>query len=194
LAIEGCTGWRFIAEECRAAGVAIHVADPAEAAALRGNKRRAKTDRLDARRLRELLENRQIPESWIPPTFVLEVHTKARLYKDLLDKKAACQHRMHATMFHQGVPKADGDLLRKGRAQAGRDDVGRSPAGRQAIGVALAMIGVLDAVRSMSNRSFRRHPTGAGGPAPSSHHFCAADEMSQGQRDQRHCRSSRHSH
>lgn len=145
LAIEGCTGWRFIAEECQAAGVAIHVADPAEAAARRGNKRRAKTDRLDARRLREMLEHGQIPESWIPPTFVLEVRTKARLYKDLLDEKAAWQHRIHATMFHQGVPKATGGLLRKGRAQAGRDDAALSPAGRQAIDVALAMIAALDA-------------------------------------------------
>jgi len=107
--------------------VAIHVADPAEAAAMRGNKRRAKTDRLDARRLREMMEHQQVPESWILPAFVLEVRTKARLYKDLLDEKAAWQRRIHATMFHQGVPKATGGLLRKGgRAQAGRDDAALS--------------------------------------------------------------------
>jgi transposase len=34
LVVEGCTGWRFIAEECRAAGAVVHVADPAEAATL----------------------------------------------------------------------------------------------------------------------------------------------------------------
>lgn len=32
LVVEGCTGWRFVAEECQAAGATVHVADPAEAA------------------------------------------------------------------------------------------------------------------------------------------------------------------
>ena len=26
--LEGCTGWRFVAEECAAAGAKVHVADP----------------------------------------------------------------------------------------------------------------------------------------------------------------------
>jgi hypothetical protein len=57
LVVEGCAGWRFIAEEAQVAGAIIHVADPAEAATLgRGKKRRAKTDKVDARALRELLE------------------------------------------------------------------------------------------------------------------------------------------
>jgi len=40
--VEGCTGWRFVAEELAAAGMRAHVADPAEAAARRGPKKRAK--------------------------------------------------------------------------------------------------------------------------------------------------------
>ena len=171
LAIEGCTGWRFIVEECRAVGAKVHLADPAEAAQSRGRKRRAKTDRLDAKRLRQLLEKGEIPESWIPPTFVLEIRTKARLYKDLLDEKSAWQHRIHATMFHQGVPKADGGLLRKGRAQRGRDDAGLSLAGQQAIDVALRMIGSLDAelvkLRAELVAFGRRHP----GPVELSHEY-----------------------
>lgn len=47
-AMEGCTGWRYVAEELAAAGVAAHVAEPADTAAARGRKRRAKTDRLPA--------------------------------------------------------------------------------------------------------------------------------------------------
>lgn len=54
-AVEGCTGWRFIAEECAQAGVRIQLADPGDAAAARGRKRHAKTDQLDARHLRQLL-------------------------------------------------------------------------------------------------------------------------------------------
>jgi hypothetical protein len=38
LVVAGCTGWRFIAEECQAAGVTVHVADPAEAAGARSRK------------------------------------------------------------------------------------------------------------------------------------------------------------
>ena len=42
-ALEGCTGWRYVAEELARAGIAVHVAEPAETAARRGPKRRAKT-------------------------------------------------------------------------------------------------------------------------------------------------------
>jgi hypothetical protein len=45
-AMEGCTGWRYVAEEMRAAGVAPHLAEPADTSVLRGPKRRAKTDLL----------------------------------------------------------------------------------------------------------------------------------------------------
>jgi transposase len=54
-ALEGCTGWRYVAEELRAAGAVAHLADPAETAAARGTKKRAKSDRTDARLLRTLL-------------------------------------------------------------------------------------------------------------------------------------------
>jgi hypothetical protein len=44
-ALEGTTGWRFVVEEVERAGHRAHLADPAETAAKRGRKRRAKTDR-----------------------------------------------------------------------------------------------------------------------------------------------------
>src|SRR6266480_8011140 len=37
-AVEGCTGWRYVAEELAAAGITPHVAEPADTAALRGRK------------------------------------------------------------------------------------------------------------------------------------------------------------
>src|SRR3954451_2143783 len=67
VALEATTGWRFVAEELRAVGAEVHLAEPAETASLRGPKRRAKTDRADARHLRELLMIGRLPESWIPP-------------------------------------------------------------------------------------------------------------------------------
>jgi transposase len=54
-ALEATTGWRFMVEELQGVGAEVHLAEPAETSALRGPKKRAKTDRQDARRLRELL-------------------------------------------------------------------------------------------------------------------------------------------
>jgi hypothetical protein len=48
--------------------VVAYLAEPAQTSSLRGPKRRAKTDRTDARLLRELLEQGRLPGSWIPPT------------------------------------------------------------------------------------------------------------------------------
>jgi hypothetical protein len=48
-ALEGCTGWRYVAEELAGAGVAAHVAEPADTAFARGRKRHAKTDKTDSR-------------------------------------------------------------------------------------------------------------------------------------------------
>ena len=55
VAVEACTGWLFVCEALVAAGAVPHLAEPVETRALRGRKRRAKTDREDARWLRELL-------------------------------------------------------------------------------------------------------------------------------------------
>src|SRR3954453_6645842 len=52
IAVEGCTGWRYVVEEVVAAGFDAHLAEPADTQAARGRKRRAKTDRSDCRLLR----------------------------------------------------------------------------------------------------------------------------------------------
>lgn len=139
LAVEGCTGWRFVVEELIRAGVEPHLAEPADTATLRGRKKRAKTDRADARLLRELLAQGRLPESWIPPAHVLEVRTLGRTYVALMDERRAWQQRIHAQLFHQGVPPVGGSLLtREGRAALLRVEL--SPAGRQLVDAALAAI------------------------------------------------------
>ena len=45
-AVEACTGWRFVVEELELAGIAASLAEPADTAAARGRKQRAKTDLL----------------------------------------------------------------------------------------------------------------------------------------------------
>jgi hypothetical protein len=71
VALEATTGWRFLVEELRAVGAVVHLAEPAETAALRGNKRRAKSDRADARQnsikvltATTLWENRPARAGW----------------------------------------------------------------------------------------------------------------------------------
>ena len=65
-ALEACTGWRFVVEELHRAGFAAHLAEPADTATLHDRKRRAKSDRADARHLRTLCEQGRLPESYIP--------------------------------------------------------------------------------------------------------------------------------
>ncbi len=138
-AVEGCTGWRYVVEELQRAGVHAHVAEPAETAARRGPKRRAKTDRSDARLLRDLLLEDRIPESWIPPQPVLEARALVRLYKDLLEERTGWLQRVHATLFHMGAP----DLGAKIMSAAGREQLQGaelSPATRTAIEVGMRQV------------------------------------------------------
>ena len=116
---EGCTGWRYVVEELQRAGITAHVAEPAETAARRGPKRRAKTDRSDAKLLRDLLMEGRIPESWIPPAPVLEARALVRLYKDLLDERTGWLQRVHAGLFHMGAPELEVGTL----SVAGREHI-----------------------------------------------------------------------
>ena len=43
VALEATTGWRFVADELSRVGAVVHLAEPAETAARRGNKKRAKS-------------------------------------------------------------------------------------------------------------------------------------------------------
>jgi transposase len=142
-AMEGCTGWRFIVEELERASIEAHVAEPADTAKERGRKKRAKTDRADARLQRELLATGRLPGSWIPPDHVLEVRTKVRLYCALADERKGWMQRIHATLFHQGAPAVAGRLFDlDGQAQLATAQL--SAAGRQLVEVALRQIGHLD--------------------------------------------------
>jgi transposase len=91
-------------QELHAAGWQAYLAEPAETATLRGSKRRAKTDRTDAQLLRELLEQGRLPQAWIPPAQLLELRVLVRLRKTLVDERTAWQQRLHAVLFHHGLP------------------------------------------------------------------------------------------
>ena len=98
----------------------LHLAEPAETANLRGRKARAKTDRADARHLRELLQQGRLPEAWAPPEEILELRQRVRLRKTLIDERTAWQQRIHALLFHHGVARPRALLTVEGRAALAR--------------------------------------------------------------------------
>jgi transposase len=143
VAVEACTGWLFVCEALTEAGAVAHLAEPVETSALRGNKRRAKTDREDARWLRTLLCEGRLPEAWMPPAHVREWRTRARLRKTLVDERTTWLQRVQATLFHHGVSGAPDKLL----SLSGREflaGLGLPDAARERIEVALQVIEALD--------------------------------------------------
>jgi transposase len=144
-AAEACTGWRYVAEELQRAGAEAHLAEPADTAAARGRKKRAKTDRADARLQGDLLARGRLPECWIPPGHILECRALLECYHNLRTEHTAWIQRVHATLFHQGAPVFH-DL---GRADAPEQlaELARghlSPAGQLQIGTYLRMLGALE--------------------------------------------------
>jgi transposase len=141
-AFEGTTGWRFVAEEVMDAGFRAHLAELADTRALRGPKRRAKTDRTDAHHLRELLRAGTLPESWMPPAHVADARTQVRLRRALVGERTGWYQRIHAILFHHGLPERSQLLTADGRAWLARVEL---PAvARQAVELALRMIDQLE--------------------------------------------------
>jgi len=159
--LEATTGWRFVADELAAVGAVVHLAEPAETAARRGTKKRAKSDRADARHIRELLMIDRLPESWIPPAHLLDLRAQVRLRHTLSHQRGEWQQRIQSVLYHHGCPQR-GELL----TLAGREWLAMqplSPAGREQITVALAIIDALDIQLAPMNarlRAFARHQPG----------------------------------
>ena len=147
-AVEGCTGWRYVAEELAAAGIAAHVAEPADTAFARGRKRHAKTDKTDSRHLRQLLAEGRLPECWIPPGHILECRALLETYHDLRAEHTAWVQRIHAVLFHQGAPALGEGALRSEQGLAALRAVSAahlSPAGQLQVATALEVIDALEA-------------------------------------------------
>ena len=153
VALEATTGWRFVVEELHAIGAAAHLAEPAETAARRGNKKRAKTDRADARHLRELLMIGRLPESWIPPEHLLDLRARVRLRHTLVDQRGEWQQRIQAVLYHHGFPQRNGLLTGENRAWL--EGLSLPASAREQVAVALTMIDALDAQSAPITRELR---------------------------------------
>src|SRR4051812_35107056 len=155
VALEATTGWRFVVEELAAIGARAHLAEPAETAARRATKKRAKTDRADARHLRELLMVGRLPESWIAPAHLLDLRARVRLRHTLVDQRGEWQQRIQAVLYHHGVAQRR-DLLTVDKRQW-LEELELPAAAREQITVALSVIDALDAQSEPLTRELRAY-------------------------------------
>lgn len=116
VAIEATSGWRWVWRELCALGFEVELAEPAQTRALRGRKRKAKNDRLDARWLVLLLAKEMLPRSWIPPEDIQRLRDLTRLRQALRHDRTGWAQRLHALLAHEGWPCSRSRLLSsKGR-------------------------------------------------------------------------------
>jgi transposase len=155
VALEATTGWRFVVEELQAVGAQVRLAEPAETAARRGTKKRAKSDRADARHLRELLMVGRLPESWIPSEHLLDLRARVRLRHTLVDQRREWQQRMQSVLYHHGAPPRSWLLTAQSRAWLESLDL--PAAAREQITVALAMSDAHDAQLAPLDQQLRAY-------------------------------------
>jgi transposase len=155
VAVEACTGWLFVCRALERCGAVPHLAEPIETSALKGRKRRAKTDRADAKWLRQLLLEGRLPESWMPPEHVRQWRSRARLRNTLVNERTGWVQRIRATLYHHGISGAPDDL----RSLAGREFLARVALPVDAderINVALELIDMLEIQVHQIERDLRQ--------------------------------------
>src|SRR5919198_1510419 len=126
----------------------------------RGARLARAVPRPDAHHLRELLRAGTLPESWIPPAHVADARTQVRLRRALVGERTGWYQRIHASLFHHGLPDRSQLLTSAGRAWLTRIEL--PVVARQAVDPALRMIDhldeELDALDAQLARIARRQP------------------------------------
>ena len=157
VALEATTGWRFVVEELRRVGARVHLAEPAQTSALRGRKKRPKTDRADARHLRELLMIGRLPECWIAPDHLLDLRARVRLRHAIVNERGEWQQRIRAVLYHHGIAnRSELNLMWR----AGREWLARLPlpaTAREQVTIALELSDALDAKLPAIDRELRAY-------------------------------------
>jgi transposase len=155
VAVEACTGWLLVANALTAMGAVAHLAEPVETSALRGRKRRAKTDREDARWLRELLAEGRLPEAWLPPEHVRQWRSRARMRHTLIDERTQWLQRIQATLFHHGIGGTP-ERLRTGEGREFLQRLSLPQDARERIEIALGMIDAIETQLDPLERELRQ--------------------------------------
>jgi transposase len=154
VAVEATTGWRWVWRELAALGIEVRLAEPVQARALRGRRRGAKNDRLDARWLALLLAREMLPEAWIPPLEIQQLRDLTRLRQAIAEDRTRWAQRLHAFLTHEGWPCARSRLLTATGRRWVRALALDPPARRQAERM-LALIEALDAEIGEVERELR---------------------------------------
>jgi transposase len=155
VALEATTGWRFVVEELQRIGADVHLAEPAETSALKGKKKRAKTDWADARHQRELLLIGRLPESWIPPVHLLDLRARVRCRHTLAQQRTEWQQRIQAVLYHHGCAQRRHLMVREGREWLASQPL--PAAAREQLNISLQMIDVLDLQLAPFDVDLRRY-------------------------------------
>src|SRR4051794_36812755 len=155
VAVEACTGWLFVCDALLAAGATAHLAEPVETSALRGRRRRAKTDREDARWLRELLSEGRLPEAGIAPEHLRPWRSRARMRHTLIDERTQWLQRIQATLCHHGIGGTP-ERLRSADGRAFLERLTVPADARERIEIALAMIDAIEAQLDPLERELRQ--------------------------------------
>ena len=143
VALEATTGWRWVWRELSARGFEVRLCDPGQARALRGSKRRPKTDRLDAAWLVRLLAKEMLPTCWLPPADIQYLRDRTRLRRALAQDRMRFAQRLHALLSHEGWPCSRGGLLSVSGQRWARS-LALPPAAHANVEAMFALIAVLD--------------------------------------------------
>lgn len=110
--LEGTFGGGWISDELAAAGLRPHLASSSKLAAGRKARGLAKTNRLDADLLSELMsEKNRWWEVWLPPAQVGEQRELLRPRMSLVQTQTAFKNRMHAILHRHGILHEFSDLF-----------------------------------------------------------------------------------
>jgi len=107
VAVEATYGWYWAVDALRAAGFVVTLAHPRGVASMQG--RRAKTDKLDAKELADLLRLDRLATAWTAPPEVRELRELVRYWHTLVGQRSATKASIHAVLGKCGVipPIAD---------------------------------------------------------------------------------------
>ncbi len=109
VAVEATYGWYWAVDALRAAGFAVTLAHPRGVASMQG--RRAKTDRLDAKELAELLRLDRLATAWIAPPEIRELRELVRYRHKLVGERSATKASIHAVLGKCGVIPQIADIF-----------------------------------------------------------------------------------
>ena len=155
VALEATTGWRWVARVLQSRGIEVRLTDAGQASALQGNRKRAKTDRLDARWLVMLLARDMLPGAWMALEEIQRLRDRTRLRKALTDDHTQWAQRLHAILVHEGWACSRGSLL----TASGRRWVAAirlHPGARAQVAAILAVMGSLAEQIEMIDCELRR--------------------------------------